>query len=419
MKASWFGVTVAWGVLALAPVQAAGQGPGAELIHGRVVTAAGNVFEGFIRWDRNEAGWTDLLNGDKPFPPENLRQAERIGLTTPEDRERSVELFGFRVSWEEDDRLEEVESGIRFGHLEALRVLDDQAVLLSLRNGEEVELRNGSTDIGTDIRGILVQDPVRGDVELGWHDLDRIEFYPGTERAADAPARLHGTLVDRWGGTYTGYVVWDLDETFDNEVLDGDDEDGRGRQIPFREIAAIERHGSRGARVVLGNGEELVLTGSNDVDHSNRGIQISDPGLGQVRVGWNEFESLRLHPPTEPAGYGTFDGGHRLQGKVRTEDGRELVGLIRWDNDEAWSWEMLDGSYRNVIYDVELGMVRSVEKRPGDGVVVTLRDGRILELRHSNDVDEGNKGIVVELDDGALEGVRWEDVRQVELTRPR
>ncbi|HEX9886862.1 MAG TPA: hypothetical protein VGA70_10255, partial [Longimicrobiales bacterium] len=150
-----------------------------------------------------------------------------------------------------------------------------------------------------------------------------------------------------------------------------------------------------------------------DVDSDNRGIQVSDPGLGQVQVRWGEFEALRFHAPREATGYDDFDGGSRLRGTVRTEMGDSHTGWIRWDNDEEYSWEILDGEFRGVVYDVELGLVSRIAKRSNRSAEVTLRDGRVLEMEGSNDVDRNNKGILIELDDGSRVLVDWYDFSEV------
>lgn len=385
-----------------------------DRLYGRVTTAAGGIYEGWIRWDKNEGSWADILNGSKEMPYENLREAEELGTKGETDRERSVEFLGIRVSWDEDsdDYPSSAESGIRFGHVRRLAVLDDDAAVLTLKSGEEVELSGGSTDLGTGVRGIEIDDPERGLVELRWRDLESVDFGPAPARSGEGPraSRIHGTLEDRWGNRFTGYIAWDLDEILTSDELDGD-ERGRKRAIRFADIAAIERAGSSSSRVTLSNGEEVRLSGSNDVNSSNRGIQVSDPGLGQVQVGWSSFGSLRLHPADRVADYDAFDGGHRLRGTVETEDGRTHSGWIRWDNDEEWSWELLDGDYRGVTFDVEFGNIERIEKRSTRSAEVVLRDGRTFELEGSNDVDRGNKGIFVRTDDGDSLVVSWRDFR--------
>ena len=397
--------------LAVAP-----QEPADGRIYGRVVTGSGEVFEGFIRWDKNEGSWDDLLNGQKEIPAANSREADR--LNGGDGRDRTLQILGLRITWDRDDvdfSSSSADSGIRFGHLRSLTVLDDDRALLLLRNGEEIELSGGSTDIGDGVRGIEVEDPRRGTTTLEWDDVDVIEFMAAPAGARPSSVRLYGTLEDRWGNLFSGWVAWDLDEILTSDVLDGDDRNGHDRKIPFGTIAAIERSGSSAARVMLTTGEEIVLEGSNDVDDSNRGIQISDAGLGQVQVDWSAFQSLRFHAAPDVDPYEGFDGGHRLRGTVVTDSGERLAGELRWDNDEEWSWEILDGSYHGSVYDVEFGKVRHIRREGRDGATATLFDGRVLELEESNDVDESNKGIYVTPANGETVLVRWEDFREVTL----
>lgn len=410
------GLLVVGVLLALPPALEAQRADPGDRLYGRVTTLGGDVFEGFIRWGANEGSWTDLLNGNKELPSENVRDAERLGMIDPAgEDEHGFEIAGIRITWGDDDPYpDQVSSGVRFGHVRRLRVVDDDALLLELKSGQEVELEGGSSDLWPDL---VVEDPERGRVELDARDLDRVEFMPVPSGASPPGGeRLYGTLRTRDGHEFTGYVAWDQDEILGTDILDGD-EGSRDREIPFGDITAIERNNSRSARVILRTGEEIVLDGSNDVDDDNRGILIADPGLGQVIVEWNDFSDLTFLPPPGRPGYDAFDGGHQLRGIVVTRDGRELEGWIRWDNDEAQSWEILDGELRGVTFDVELGLVSVIERRSRRSAQVTLRDGRVFELEGSNDVDDGNKGIFIVDDRGDVSAVAWEDFREVRFAR--
>jgi hypothetical protein len=391
---------------------------------GRVETATGDVYQGFIRWDRNETSWVDVLNGSKEIPWENFELWQALADLDEEDRERTIEIFNIRISWDDDEPNfpETAESGIRFGHVRRLFVVDDDRVELELKSGRLLELEGGSTDIGDEIREIVVSDPDRGEVELEWRDLEEIEFRPAPSDVTPGATRLHGTVEDQWGRTFTGYISWDLDEVLTSDVLDGE-ERGRDREIPFRNVAAIEQVRD-GSLVVLANGEELELSDSNDVDDGHRGVQISDPALGMVEVEWDEFSAIRFHEPSGEADFDAFDGGHRLRGTVVTRSGEEHTGWIRWDADEEYSWELLDGEDRDVVFDVEFGAIARIERMSSRSADVTLLDGRVFELEDSNDVDEGNKGIFIQVDDSGdpQEGwvlVSWDDFREIRFDHGR
>jgi hypothetical protein len=313
-----------------------------------------------------------------------------------------------------DDFPTSAESGIRFGHISSIEVLSSRRARLTLKSGQELELGSGG-DLGTSVRDIVVEDGRRGDVRLKWGDVRTVDFMSARWDAEPASSRLYGTLVTRDGRRFTGFVAWDADEALGSDVLDGD-EDGRRRKIPFSDIAAVERDGSRAARVFLRDGSAMVLRGSNDVDHSNNGIIMADPSLGEVRVDWDAFRRLDLEPPPSLS-YDSFDGGHLIHGTVFTRSGQSYTGDIRWDNDEEYTWEMLNGNLNDdTELNIEFADLAKVDAVSYRGCRVTLRDGRTLDLRGSNAVDEDNKGIFIKLSDGSTEAVWWEDLARVEFT---
>jgi hypothetical protein len=386
-------------------------------IYGKITTVDGDILEGLIRWDKNEASWVDVLDGNKDLDRKATKKANRKKYSD-RDRGTSISIFGIELGDHETINIDwsgQAQSGIRFGHIQTMEVLGDEEVLLTLKSGEKVELANGSTDIGEGIREIVIEDADEGEIELEWDDLETIEFSSarGSE-PSNFGARLYGTLTTRRGSEYTGWVCWDVDEVFESDILDGKDK-RRNRKIKFGKISSIERYSSSGATVTLANGDEMVLRGTNDVDGSNRGIIISDVGFGQVRVDWDEFDRLDFKDPPRGYGYDKFDGGRAINGTVTTEDGDSYKGSIRWDNDEAYTWEILDGNYRGLEFDIEFGLIKSIEKKSYRSAIVTVQDGRTFRLRGSNDVDEDNKGIFILTNDGEEVEVEWEEFEKVQF----
>lgn len=383
-------------------------------MYGRVVTRDGTVHEGFLRWDGNEAGWFDILSVEKPIPARNRRDAERLGWE-PRARERRFEIFGIGISWDEEGAGigGSAQSGVRFGHISSLEPTGSGARLV-LKSGEELELRRGG-DLGASVDGILVEDPRGEQVELEWDDVASVDFIGGPEVASGWGERLYGTVRTRDGVELTGFIAWDMDELFATDVLDGE-ADGEDLEIPFGRIRAISPSGSDAARVVLDDGTTRVLEGSNDVNDENRDILVADPAFGEARVEWEELESVEFTTAAVRPDFGAFDGGHRIRGTVYARGGETHTGLIRWDNDEEFTWELLDGRLPGgVDLDVEFGAIRLIERTGPEGVRITLVDGRTFDLGESNDVDDGNKGIYVERSDGALVLIPWDRFERAEL----
>jgi len=378
-------------------------------IYGRITTRNGEVFEGLIRWDRNEASWVDLLNGTKVIYDNNRSASSG----------RRIEIFGVTVYEEDGASSRTRTSGIRFGHLRELEPLGNNSARLILQSGEEVEFRNGSTDLGNDVREIIVEDLDRGEIELEWRDIEHIEFMQAPRSAVSQYGeRLYGTLITRSGYEFTGFICWDVDEVLTSDILDGNDENRRRRKLSFGSIDRISRNSSSSARVVLTTGEEVVLRGTNDVNNDNNGIQVLDHQLGLVEIDWDNFDELIFSTPDQVPMYADFAISQPLTGIVYARDGDTFEGQIRWDNDERSAWELLNGELEDIEFEIEFGNIRSIERISSRGAEIVLFDGRTFELRDSNDVDEDNDGIYIT--DDRLNEVRisWREFDRVVFDKP-
>jgi hypothetical protein len=405
--------------LALGPQSAPRSDGAAERLYGSVLTAAGERLEGFLRWDRNETHWADFLDGRRPIAREHEREAERLDplLRARRERERSITLPNVRITWDEDDGVlpETAPAAVRFAHVRSLEVTGRRSATVVLTSADTLEMVAGSSDLGPGLRELVVEDATRGDVELDWDELARVDFMAApTGRAPPRSRRLHGTVTARDGTELTGFIAWDMDETLTTDVLDGE----RGREdvrLPFGDIAALAKQDRSSTRVTLVGGEEMVLDGTNDVDASNRGIEITDEVTGRTVVDWDDFVSLRLHARATDAprvDRDAFAAGGRLRGTVAATDGRRATGLIRWDNSAEHAWESLHATSGGTQLVIELGRVLSIAKGV-DGARVTLTDGRVLEVDANGDEDgdfgEGSRGVFVETDGGATVMVPWRD----------
>lgn len=346
-------------------------------IYGRVHTIDGRDVTGFIRWDRNEDGWSDILDAAKV----TRRGSENL-------------------------------SGVRFGQIRAIQVEGPHAALLTLRSGHRVQMAGITSDLGAGVRGIVVTGLDRTRSRLSWDQVEFVVFKSPPANARPDARRLYGTLTTRSGQTFTGFVGWNMDDAMTSDFLQGY-QYGRAQKIPFGTIERIVRDGSSGARVILRSGEKLTLKDTPDVSRSNGGITVSDPNLGQVKIGWADFDNVTFSDPPAGGERVTFDGGRPLSGTVVTEDGQELTGTVRWDNDESYTWEMLNGSAGGADFEVEFARIAHIRKT-GSGVVVKLKDGRSFELSGSNDVNAENRGIFVE-SSGNVREVSWSDFKELRL----
>ena len=379
-------------------------------LYGRVTTRDGNTYEGRLRWDDEEAFWGDFFNSSK----EDNQWVDQAPRRERERRRRSIEVFGVEIGsvhgW--DDISEGRQFVARFGDIARIEPLGGDDLRVTLKSGTTFELEGGSNDVEAEVR---VWDGSLGVVEVDWRRIRMIEFLP-TPGLGAVPTRLYGTVKTR-SGDFTGFVQWDQEECLGPDELDGETMDG-DMSIAMGNIRAIERRSSGSSRVYLRDGRDVVLSDTNDVDDSNRGIYVEDSRYGRVLVSWDAFERVDFSDGGSGPAYGDFPPGGPITGTVATVDGEKLAGRIVWDLDESETTEMLDGESRDIDYSIPFALVAAVVPR-GDSSRVVLRTGVEVVLEDSVDVGEDNAGLLVFTKGSERPRyVRWEDVERVDLDAP-
>ncbi len=108
------------------------------------------------------------------------------------------------------------------------------------------------------------------------------------------PHTSSGTVTSHNGDWRTGELVFDLDEEWSWEMLDG--RLGRDRLHGAVRHGGIHRAGGRsGCTVRLRNGIELELEDSHDVDDDNSGVVVIPTGAGEPgHVPWREIAEIEF-----------------------------------------------------------------------------------------------------------------------------
>ena len=382
-------------------------------VYGKVKTTSGDIYEGFIRWDRNEGAWDDVLEGTINREATEQTDGDR-------KRRRRVRLFGLELHTKNgfyfSDGSVSAQAAIAMGRLVALERESDDYATLTIKGGLEIEMEAEYTDLGSDVREIIVETAQDGEHEFAWDDIERVDFKAAPAgMKSDMGDRLYGTLSSRRGDSWTGHITWNASDIFSTDIMVGEVNDRR-RKLRFGNIASVERRGIDGALVTLHDSAELRLEESEEIGDGNT-ISVADPKLGRVTVDWDEFEKIVFSPEPDVIGYDSFGPSHPLRGIVTTASGKQYTGEIIWDDDERYDWETLDGESRGVEIDIIFANIREITKEGSRGVTVTLVDGRQIRLRGSNDVDDGNRGIFVRLDKRDVEEIDWDDFKSVKFTK--
>ncbi len=370
-----------------------GSAAGGE-IFGTVVGRDGSRHTGTIRWGNDEAFWDETLDGYKD-----------AAIETPV--QNTVDVFGVTLLRWTETRRQDLGLAIPFGRIARLEPDGARACRVTLRGGTEIRVRSSGSDVGSGGDGISIDEGGSARTELPWEEIRSIEFAANPAPGRDAE-RLYGTVYAA-GRELTGFVRWDRDESMRDDVLDGDE-----RKIAFRDIAEIARDGARAATVRTVAGETVRLTGTNDVDHDNRGIEVRLPDGRRVTTEWETFERVVFAEAPPSPRYAEFGEARTLSGTVRGVDGTALAGEIAWDLDERWDFETLEGEDADGLeHAVPLALVREIRRVTSEASDVELRSGPTLRLRGTNDVDDNNRGIRVTPAGGSAVELPWSAVARV------
>lgn len=228
--------------------------PPAYRLYGAVETDEGR-FEGHIQWDVQECLSTDELDGET------------------NDGDLSIAM----------------------GKIRAIEKRNRSGSLVELKDGRELVLED-TNDVDSSLRGIHVEGPDFGRVLITWDAFERAEFWEveHSGRGYDSykEARpLRGTVTDYKDRTYRGRLVFDLDEMWSWEILNGD-LGGIEYNIPFGLIRSVEPQRGDASKVVLRNGQELVLHDGQDVSESNDGVAVLSADGEENYLPWDEIKRV-------------------------------------------------------------------------------------------------------------------------------
>jgi len=385
-------------------------------LYGRITTIDGATFEGRLRWGGDEeAFWGDYFNGSKDENP----WAAHVPLERLPKERRPVELFGIEFTHRERP----IDLGrpfmARFGDIAQIEA-HGRDVRVTLKSGTEFDLDRFSASDFDD--GMRVWDGNQRVVDLDSLRILTVELL-STPSLDAAPYRLHGTVRTRQGD-FTGFVQWDREECVGLDELDGHTDQGE-LSLRYDTIRSIARRSRDGSLVTLLDGREMVLSGTREVGHGNRGIYVDDRRYGRVLISWDSFERIDFSPGGSGPAYDDYPPGRPLTGSVTTRAGDRFTGRLVYDLDESETIETLDAPSEGVDYTIPFGLIASIvppgdEERGAQRASVTLHDGEKLQLERAGDLGEGNAGMLIFVERGRPpEYVPWTDVEQVDVDRPQ
>jgi hypothetical protein len=104
---------------------------------------------------------------------------------------------------------------------------------------------------------------------------------------------MPGRVENLDGDILEGNLVFDLDEAYGYEMLNG--KDGFAEwEIPFRNIRHISPKNDRYSTVVMKSGETLLLGGMQDVSARNHGVLVFRPDSKTAYLPYLKVRSITL-----------------------------------------------------------------------------------------------------------------------------
>lgn len=105
----------------------------------------------------------------------------------------------------------------------------------------------------------------------------------------------------------------------------------------------------------------------------------------------------------------------RLYGIVKTRANDLFEGYIYWDNDECLSTDILNGNYRRRKMEIPFSQIRRIRRDSRTTSWVEFENGKKITLSGSNDVDSGNRGVLVKDHRIGEILIPWNDFDEIEL----
>jgi hypothetical protein len=389
----------------------------AAFIYGTVSTIDGEKYSGQLRWGNEETFWEDEFNSTKTENPYN-RYSSKAQEDLFKDNSNGEE-WNFMGLWKDKNccnyYFQNHQFACRFGDIKVIEPSSQSEISIVFKDDSKMRVSGGSNDIGAKIS---VMDPELGEINIPWSRINRVEFSQGPEKLKKKFGEPLYGKVKTIRGEFLGFIQWDHEECLSVDKLDGNNTNGR-LSIEMGDIRKIERYG-RGSKVTLKSDRVVELFGTNDVDASNKGVVVRTKDFGKVLIEWSDFEYVEFiddYPKDADLSYTEFPKPKRIKGEVVTLNNEKIQGLIVFDVDEAWDYELLEGNDYQVKYSIPFRNIASVKPKNYNFSTITMKNGKSVLLGDSQDVSDSNDGMMLFKSEKDEEPVLipWKTIKEINL----
>ncbi len=223
----------------------------------------------------------------------------------------TVESFGKKITgyiqWDHDERLsvdkldgdsDDGDLSIEFDKIASITRVGSRC-RVQLKSGREIYME-GSNDVNRENRGVIVMNREVPAIDIPWEEFDKITFEDKAPSALVSydqfknQRELSATVKTFGGDSYSGRIVYDLDEEYDFELLQGKQFDFE-YTTAFRNIKKIKTFDDTRCEIELKSGEKIMLDDAQDVDSRNQGILVFASGKGDPKyIPWDKVSEIEF-----------------------------------------------------------------------------------------------------------------------------
>ncbi len=235
--------------------------------------------------------------------PSKLNQTFGLPIYGTVEGMRREKYTGFIV-WDNDERLltdkldgdsDDGDVSISFKDIASIEKRGRGSFIVT-KSGRELYL-TGSNDVNDENRGVMVVVPEVGIVKFSWDAFRKVTFTtPNNTGAAfddfKAPKMMTGSISRIDGNELKGEIVYDIDETIDFEIIEGE-ENGIEYLIPMKNIKSVTPKNYDYSQIELRSGQSLLLGEGRDVSARNAGVLVFQKGKKDpIYVSWRKIDRI-------------------------------------------------------------------------------------------------------------------------------
>ena len=232
-------------------------------------------------------------------------------------------------------------------------------------------------------------------------------------RAQARDYRIYGEVYTVMNTKVCGYIYWGK-SLYWTDIFSASKTENPYTRYVKESVPAIHTFACRFGNIkkirVIGNNRiELEVRDGNIIElegwlpWENRG-RLTVEGVKDGLVSWDHISEIVFCAAPDTIGE---PEDVPITGFVETPYGR-YKGIVQWDKDENSLSHLLDGRSGSSGMAIVFKNIRSILSR-GNSCLVTLHSGRDFVLSGENDVDERNRGVIINMPSVGQVVVGWKE----------